>query len=150
MSSLPMQYFEVSLKNVKSYYVINQSRVVENFYKQNSNDNIQEIWVIVLATAWTSQDFLNVSPSMIPIYVRSISRILAFLSLTHYVKNVCIWSFSIRYFSAFGLNIERYGVSLLTQSDWAEIRTRKTPITDNFDTAPINLLIQHISQSCLL
>ena len=50
----------------------------------------------------------------------------------HYVKSVRIRSFSGPYFSAFGLNTERYGLSLLIQSECGKIRTRKTWNTDIF------------------
>ena len=55
-----------------------------------------------------------------------------FLYLLHCVKSVRIRSFSGPYFPAFGLNTERYGVSLHIQSECGKIRTRKTPITDTF------------------
>ena len=47
-----------------------------------------------------------------------------------WVKNYCVKSVQIRsfsgpYFPAFGLNTERYGVSLRIQSEYGEIRTRK-------------------------
>ena len=48
----------------------------------------------------------------------------------HYIKCVCIWSFSGPYFPAFGLNTERYSVSLCIQFKLGKIRTRKTPNTD--------------------
>ena len=48
------------------------------------------------------------------------------------VKSVCIWSFYGSYFPAFGLNTERYGVSLRIQSKCVKIRTRKTVDTDTF------------------
>ena len=38
----------------------------------------------------------------------------------------------VRIFSAFGLNTEKYGVSLRIQSECGKIRTRKTPNTDTF------------------
>ena len=40
--------------------------------------------------------------------------------------------FSGPYFSAFGLNTERYGVSLRIQSECGKVQTRKTPNTDTF------------------
>ena len=49
---------------------------------------------------------------------------------THCVKNVRIRSYSGPYFPAFGLNTERYGVSLRIQSECGKIRTRITPNTD--------------------
>ena len=50
----------------------------------------------------------------------------------HCVKSVRIRSFSGPYFPAFGLNTERYGVSLRIQSKCRKIRTRKTPNADTF------------------
>ena len=44
------------------------------------------------------------------------------------VKDVRIRSFSGLYFPAFGLNTERYGVSLRIQSKCRKIRTRKNSI----------------------
>ena len=50
----------------------------------------------------------------------------------HCVKSVGIRSFSRPYFPEFGLNTERYGVSLHIQSKCEKIRTRKIPNTDTF------------------
>ena len=50
----------------------------------------------------------------------------------HCLKGVRIRSFSGLYFSAFGLNTQRQGVSLRIQSECRKIRTRKTPNTDTF------------------
>ena len=50
----------------------------------------------------------------------------------HYVKNFHIRSYSGPYFPAFGLNTEKYGVSLCTHSECGKIRTRITPNTDTF------------------
>ena len=46
------------------------------------------------------------------------------------VKSALIQSFSGPSFSAFGLNAERYELSLRSQSKYGKIRTRKTPNTD--------------------
>ena len=54
----------------------------------------------------------------------------------HCVKSVRIRSFSGPYFPAFGLNTERYGVSLLIQSECRKTRARKTPNTDTFYIVP--------------
>ena len=51
---------------------------------------------------------------------------------SHCVKSVHIRSYSSPYFPAFGLNTERYGVSLHIQSKSGKMRTRITPNTDNF------------------
>ena len=48
------------------------------------------------------------------------------------VKSFRIRSFSCPYFPVFGLNMERYGVSLRIQSECREMRTRKTPNKDTF------------------
>ena len=48
------------------------------------------------------------------------------------VKSFRIRSFSCPYFPAFGLNLERYGVSLRIQSECGEMWTRKTPNKDTF------------------
>ena len=53
----------------------------------------------------------------------------------HCVKCVRIRSYSGPYFPAFGLNTERYGVSLRIQFEWGKIRTRITPNTETFHTA---------------
>ena len=50
--------------------------------------------------------------------------------LCHCVKNVDIRSYSGPYFPAFGLNMERYGVSLLILSECEKVRTRINPNTD--------------------
>ena len=51
------------------------------------------------------------------------------------VESVGIRSYSGPYFPAFGLNTERYGVSLRIQSECEKIRTRITPNTDTFCAA---------------
>ena len=48
------------------------------------------------------------------------------------MKSVRIQSLSGSYFSAFGLNTERYGVSVCIQSKCGNKRSRKTPSTDTF------------------
>ena len=53
----------------------------------------------------------------------------------HCVKSVRIQGFSGPYFPAFGLNMERYSVSLRIQSECGKMRTRKTPNTDTFHVA---------------
>ena len=50
----------------------------------------------------------------------------------HCVKIVRIRSYSGPHFPAFGLNTERYSVSLRIQSECGKIRTRITPNTDTF------------------
>ena len=50
----------------------------------------------------------------------------------HCLKSVRIWSFFGPYFPAFGLNTERYAVSLHIQSECRKIQTRKIPNTNTF------------------
>ena len=50
----------------------------------------------------------------------------------HCVKSVRIRCYSGPYFPAFGLNTERYGVSLRVQSECGKMRTRITSNTDTF------------------
>ena len=68
------------------------------------------------------------------------------------VKSVGIRSFSGPYFPAFGLNLERFGVSLHIQSETGKIRTRKTPNTDTFyavfDTINHILLLAELDVYC--
>ena len=52
----------------------------------------------------------------------------------HCLKNNRIRSFCGPYFPAFGLNTERYGVSLRMQSKCGEIQTRKAPNKYTFHT----------------
>ena len=51
---------------------------------------------------------------------------------SHSVKSVRIRCNSGHYFPAFGLNTERYSVSLRIQCECRRLRTRITPNTDNF------------------
>ena len=50
----------------------------------------------------------------------------------HYVKSVRIHSYSGPYFPAFGLNMDRYRLSLRIQSECGKIRTIITPNVDTF------------------
>ena len=50
----------------------------------------------------------------------------------HCVKSVRIRSYSSSQFHLFGLNSERYSVSLCSQSECGKMRTRITPNTDTF------------------
>ena len=52
--------------------------------------------------------------------------------IIHRVKSVLIGSFSGPYFPAFGLNTERYGISLRIQCKSGKIWTGKTPNTNTF------------------
>ena len=50
----------------------------------------------------------------------------------HCVKSVRIWSYSGPHFPVFGLNTERYSVSLYIQSEWKKMWTRITPNKSTF------------------
>ena len=56
----------------------------------------------------------------------------------HSVKSVHIWSFSGLYFPAFGLNMERYFVSLRIQSKCGKIRARKNSEYGQFSRSDLN------------
>ena len=58
-------------------------------------------------------------------------------------KSVHIQSFSGPYFPAFGVNVERYGVSLHIQSKYGIIRNRKTPNKDTLHAVFKELLSQN-------
>ena len=62
-------------------------------------------------------------------------------SNNHYMKSVCIWSFSGPYFPAFGLNTERYREFLRIQSKCGKIRTIKTPNTNIFYAARVKIIV---------
>ena len=57
-------------------------------------------------------------------------------NVPHCVKGVRIQSYSGPHFHAFGLNTERYSVSLRILSECGKMRTRITPNTDTFYTVP--------------
>ena len=53
-------------------------------------------------------------------------------NISYTVKSVRIRSYSGPYFPAFGLNMERYSVSLCIQSECGKMRTRVSPNWDTF------------------
>ena len=55
------------------------------------------------------------------------------------MKSVRIRSYSGPYFPAFGLNTEKYSVSLRIQSEWEKMRTRRTAYTDTFHAVDIKI-----------
>ena len=64
-------------------------------------------------------------------------------TMKHCVKRVRIRSYYGLYFPAFGLNTDRYGLSLRIQSECGKIRTRITPNTDTFHTVKFSQLIEY-------
>ena len=60
----------------------------------------------------------------------------------HSLRKRCQFrSYSGLYFPAFGLNTERYSVSLRIQSKCGKIRTRITPNTDTFRAVNVTIII---------
>ena len=80
------------------------------------------------------QSFLVLSNvTVFPYFVLHLFTVfISLLQRLQCVKRVRMWIFSGPYFSAFGLNTERYGVSLLVQSEYGKTRTRKILNTDTF------------------
>ena len=104
---LTMKAFMKVCPNTKkwpSYFFMNSVKVEQNIYC--GGGTIVNIWVNSLLGN---------------------GMIMEKTSQYHCLKSVCIRSYSGPYFPAFGLNIERYGVSLF-------IRTRITLNTDTFYT----------------
>ena len=72
-------------------------------------------------------------------HTQKLGEILVFYNFTQYqhcVKRVRIRSYSGPCFPAFGLNTERYSVSLHIHSECGKIRTRITSNTDTFYAVP--------------
>ena len=68
-----------------------------------------------------------------------------FVRTFQWASSECFTNVTIRvkvatYFPAFGLNTERYGVSLHLKSECWKMRTRRTPNTDTFHAVTLNLL----------
>ena len=67
----------------------------------------------------------------------------------HCVKGVRVWSYSGPHFSAFGVNTERYSVSLLIQSKCGKMRIRITPNMDTFYAVESqNLQVKSCQEFC--
>ena len=64
--------------------------------------------------------------------------------MLYYVKSVHIWSYSGPHIWAFGLNMERYSISLRIQSGFGNMRTRITPNTDTFHAVLVETKTNHI------
>ena len=65
--------------------------------------------------------------------------ILSFIGDFYCVKSVRIRSYSGPHFPTFGLNTERYSVSLCIQSECEKMRTRTTPNTDTSYVVSISI-----------
>ena len=107
-------------------------------------------YLILLLTAWKVSVFGVILVHIFP-HLDWIRRDTEYLSLmkvfdfiTHWLKSVRIRSNSGPYFPSFGLDTERYGVSLRIQSEWGEMRTRISPNTGTF-YAIIDILKNNIT-----
>ena len=96
--------------------------------------NLTCLWsMFLLYTPWKHQKAFGFLVSPGDIKQENWLEMGSWMFVTYqYVKSVFIWSFSGPYFPAFGLNVERYFVSLRIQTECGKIRTRKTPNTDTF------------------
>ena len=65
----------------------------------------------------------------------------------HCAKNIYIRSYSGPYFPSFGLNTERYSVSLRIQSECGKIWTRITPNTDTFYAVYFSYLHKNVAEA---
>ena len=84
---------------------------------------------------WNNFQFINFAIGLIPFSPKLSDQILNrfYHYLIHCVEIVCIWSFSGPFTVRsvrFGLNTERYFVSLRIQSKCGKIKTKKSPNTD--------------------
>ena len=69
--------------------------------------------------------------------------------LYHCMEGVRIRSYSGPHFLAFGLNTERYGVSLHIKSEFGEIRNRITPNRDTFHVVYTRLIFNEYQKKYL-
>ena len=68
----------------------------------------------------------------------------------HCVKSVQIRSFFWSVFPAFGLNAERYKVSLRIQSECGKIRTRKNPVSGHFSRSDSYSILKNLADLSLV
>ena len=111
---------------------------------------ILEPSVVVLSILYHLLNFVLKSPSA----VTKNGFVSKILPRIHCVKRVRIWSFGLHfyaYFPAFGLNTERYEVSLRIQSKCGKMRekmrTRITPNTDTFYAVISSKFFANVSNS---
>ena len=78
------------------------------------------------------KDHFNLHTDLAKMKVMNIDNFYENYYKLHWVKSVRIRSISGPCFTAFGLNTERYGVSLRIQSECGKIRNRKTQIRTIF------------------
>ena len=107
-----VKYFSKSIRNHLQWRLFQIEMIVKvcNFTKK---------------VFWSLGNFLSKMELLAKIFGKSFRG-------SHCVKSVRIRSYSGPYFPAFGLNTERYSVSLRTQSECGKIWTRITPNADTF------------------
>ena len=99
---------------------------------------IVDLWIqVCVAICGSIGCRLNINVSLILIGLKQFDKV-------HWAKSGRIRSFSCLYFPPFGLNTERYGVSLCIQSECGKIRTRNTPNTDTFHAVVIFPLLSPV------
>ena len=83
------------------------------------------------------QNLKNLSRKVSICLTNFLAKLNPYLFITHYVKSAHIRSFCGPYFPAFGVNTQRYGVSLCIQSECGKRVTRETLNTDTFHVVTI-------------
>ena len=81
---------------------------------------------------WQIYQFVPYGYKFQHIFFRLRLIIISFSFILHCVKSVLIRRYSGPHFPAFGLDTERYSISLLIQFKYGKMRTRITPNTNTF------------------
>ena len=77
-----------------------------------------------------------------PTGISAFSSVICSQADSLYVKSVRIRSYSGPYFPTFGINAERYRISLRIYSECGKMQTRITPNTDTFHAVPwVSLIV---------
>ena len=87
-------------------------------------------WKFCYSLRTSSKRWFDVPTTEMSIFLLFVSARVLFVSAFHSVKRVRIRSYSGPHFPAFGLNTERYAVSLRIQSKCGKMQTRITPKKD--------------------
>ena len=90
----------------------------ELFFSRSNHD----LWICSITSRWNEAGLRQTKNRF---FTSRVSNI-------HWEKSVRIWSLSVLYFLAFGLNTERYLISFRIQSKCGKIRTRKLQIRTLF------------------
>ena len=103
--------------------------------KKPVNNNGDTLNAMLMTLIFYQLVFLTISRQYSPIFKRGQVK----TTRRHSVKSVRIRSYSGLHFHAFGLNTERYRVSLRIQSECGKMPTRIIPNTDTFYSGRISL-----------